>query len=368
MTQPALPLHVDSTMLTCARSCLQKFSLEFVHGYRLPGVSIDLHAGACFSSAVEETRKQIWLNGKSLPEALLMAEARFFQEWGDFAPPEWKRTAKTKDRVWEAVESYFAQYAPKTDHVRPYIAADGNPTLEYTFAIPLEPTRDYGPSYYGRSETMEERLLDEAFQGPIPPAPYFPKHPSGAPFLYCGRFDLLGSYNGRPVPLDDKTTGSSIGRNWASTWDLRSQFIGYVWACQQCGIDAHELIVRGIAIQKEQIVHAEAIKQYSDELIARWYEQLRRDLWRIRRAYDENYFDFNFGDACTSYGLCPFLNTCASPNPQNWVTEFEVRHWNPLIKNPTAESGNALDSARRLSSHQNGQYATLTAPVDARSQ
>ena len=221
---------------------------------------------------------------------------------------------KPKIGFWEAVESYFTQYAPKTDHVRPYIAADGNPAVEYTFAIPLEPTSKFSLN--------------------PPHTTYFPKHPSGTPFVYCGRFDMLGSYQDRPVPLDDKTTGSSIGRNWASQWDLRSQFLGYLWACQQCGIDAREVVVRGIAIQKEQIVHAEAIKQYSNELLGRWYDQLRRDLWRIRNAYDEGHFDFNFGDACTSYGQCTFLNTCASPNPQNWVTEFEVRMWNPLNKNP----------------------------------
>jgi hypothetical protein len=39
--------------------------------------------------------------------------------------------------------------------------------------------------------------------------------------------------------------------------------MGYVWACQQCGIDLDTVVVRGIAIQKTQIVHVEAIKQYS---------------------------------------------------------------------------------------------------------
>ena len=176
----------------------------------------------------------------------------------------------------------------------------------------------------------------------------FPTHPSGSPFVYCGRFDMLGTYQDRPCVLDDKTTGSSIGRNWASTWDLRNQFMGYKWACRQCGINVQEVAVRGIAIQKEQIVHAEAIKLYPDELLGRWHEQLRRDLWRIRLAYDEDYFDYNFADACTSYGLCSFLNVCASSNPQNWVNEFEERNWNPLAKNPVSsptEPQNALDAA-----------------------
>lgn len=339
-----LPLHIDSTMIACARSCLQKFKLEFCYGFRPPGISIDLHAGACFSSALEETRKQVWQHNKSLGTALIKAQARFFQEWGDVEAPEWKKTAKNKDRVWEAVESYFAQYSPLTDHIQPFMTSEGKPTLEYTFAIPLEPTFD------PNKLDPEDGYNRESGHFGIPDG-VFPLHPSGSPFVYCGRFDMLGLYQDRPIVLDDKTTGSSIGRLWASQWDLRSQFLGYKWACQQCGIPVEEVAVRGVAIQQTQIVHAEAIKQYSNELIGRWYEQLRRDLWKIRKAWDEDYFDFNFADACTAYGQCTFLNTCASSNPQNWVTEFEVRHWNPLSRNPaetpeaSQEKQDALDPA-----------------------
>jgi hypothetical protein len=110
--------------------------------------------------------------------------------------------------------------------------------------------------------------------------------------------------------------------------------MGYVWACQQSGLDLDTVVVRGIAIQMTQIVHAEAIKVYSQHLVEKWYEQLRRDMWRLRKCWDEGYFDYNLGDSCTSYGQCQFLNACASPNPENWFTEFEVRHWNPTHKNP----------------------------------
>jgi hypothetical protein len=303
-------------MMTAFRSCPRKFYNEFVLGLRPPGISIDLHAGGCFASAVEQTYRGIWEDQLPLSEALMRAQARFFIEWGDVEAPEWKRTAKTKDRVWEAVESYFSTYSPLTDHVRPYFNANGKPTFEYTFAIPLED-------------------------------PDWPKHPSGEPFIYCGRFDMLGSYQDRPCVRDEKTTGSSIGRNWASKWDLRSQFMGYVWACQQSDIDLDTVVVRGIAIQMTQIVHAEAIKIYSNQLVAKWYEQLRRDLWRLRRCWDSGYFDYNFGDSCTVYDQCVFLNACASPNPENWFTEFEVKHWSPLDKNPAKlkEPLHALDSA-----------------------
>jgi hypothetical protein len=315
-------LHIDSTMMACFRSCPQKYFREFIQGLRPPGISIDLHAGACFASAIEEVRRQVWTHNKCLGDALIIAEARFFQEWGDVEPPEWKRTAKTKDRVWEAVESYFAHYSILTDHIRPYKTASGAPTLEYTFAIPLEPT---------------SQLKD---------ATSFPLHPSGSPFLYCGRFDMIGEYQGQPCICDEKTTGTSIGQKWAYQWDLRSQFIGYVWACQQSGIELDTLVVRGIAIQKEQIVHAEAIKTYSNHLVAKWHEQLRQDLWRLVRCYESGYWDYNLADACTSYGQCSFMASCASANPDTWLDDFDVNFWNPIDKNPTHKPTFLVESGR----------------------
>jgi hypothetical protein len=311
--EPILPHLIDSTMMTCFRACPRKFYDEFGLGLRPPGLSIDLHAGACFATAIQRTYQRIWVHKNTLADALQWSGAGFFQDWGDFEPPEWKKTAKTKDRVWEAVENYFNVYSPHTDHVRPYFNSKGEPTFEFTFAIPLEPTN-------GRAGEAG-----------------FPTHPDGSPFVYCGRFDMLGSYQDRPCVRDEKTTGRSIGRDWATQWDLRSQFMGYVWACQQSGIDLDTVVVRGIAIQMTQIVHAEAIKVYSQHLIAKWHEQLRRDMWRLRRSWDENYFDFNFGDTCTSYGICPFLNACTSPTPENWFTEFEVRRWDPTRKNPALQ-------------------------------
>lgn len=54
-----LPLNVDSTMMSCFRSCPQKFFREFVQGYRPAGISIDLHAGGAFALALEEVYKGV---------------------------------------------------------------------------------------------------------------------------------------------------------------------------------------------------------------------------------------------------------------------------------------------------------------------
>lgn len=322
---PILPPHMDSTMMSCFRSCPRKFYNEFVLGLRPSGISVDLHAGGAFAHSLEVIRKEVHLNGRSLKDALLRGEAAFQIYWGDFQIPEFKKTNKTPDRVWAAVEDYFHQYPPLTDHIQPYMM-NGQPTFEFTFAIPLEPSIKVIPH--------DPKFNREAFNDG-----YWPLHPvTGEPFLYVGRFDMLGEYLGRPTVEDDKTSGSGFYAGWTEKWDLRSQFIGYTWACQQLGIQVEDVCVRGVGIQKTQIAHAEVIKPYSNHLRELWLNQLRRDLWRLTNMWNEGYFDYNLGDSCNDFGNCMFIQPCQSPDPEPWLKTFDVRRWDPTAVDPTKSS------------------------------
>lgn len=300
MTAPLiLPQHFDSTMRSVFVSCPQKFKLEFIHGFRPPGTSIDLHAGGCFAKAVEAVYRRVWVDGNDLETAKRRALAVFLMEWGDFEPPPHKRTAKTKDRTWEAIEEYFQKWPPHEDHIQPYFKADGEPTFEYTFAIPLED-------------------------------PSFPLHPNGSPFVYCGRIDALGRYEGKPVVRDEKTSGASASTYWADKWTLRGQFMGYIWAMQQLGFDIDTVVTRGVGILKTKIDLQEAITPYTRDQIRNWYVQLGHDLHRLVKCWNDGYFDYNFGNACTDFGSCMFMDVCKSSHPESWYSNFQINHWNPL--------------------------------------
>ncbi len=304
---PTLPQHFDSTMRSCFASCAQKFYLEFCLGLHGRSLSIDLHAGACFALAIETVGRAVHCDKLPLDLALARAHAVFMLAWGEFIAI--KETPKTKDRVWEAVEDYFNTYPPLTDHVQPYFV-EGIPTFEFTFAEPLD-------------------------------LPGFPMHPvSNDPFIYCGRFDMLGTWGTKPVIRDEKTT-TSIGAAWADQWGLRAQFPGYCWACRRLGIPVDTVIIRGVGILKTKFHQIEATPTYSDWAIERWLEQLRRDLIRIVQCWNETYFDFNLGESCNAYGGCQFRDPCLSPEPARWFGNYEVRHWNPLNRNPTEENSNA---------------------------
>lgn len=310
-----LPINIDSTMISCFRACPKKFFEEFVLGLRPAAVSVDLHAGACFASALENIYRGIYTENLDFEKAKLRAYGQFLDQWGNFEPV--KDTPKTRERIWEAVEEYFRVWPHQTDPVQPYML-EGQPSYEFTFGIPLEPS----------SKT------------PLQMHDHFPRHPSGQPFIYSGRFDMFGKWGQKLVVRDEKTT-TSIGASWAEQWDLRSQFMGYVWACQQSGMNVDTVCVRGIGILKTKFTMVDAFKTFPSHKVERWLEQLRRDLWRIHRAWDEGYWDFNYADACSSYGGCVFRDVCGSPEPDRWRRGFTVRRWNPLLKNPVEETTNA---------------------------
>lgn len=323
MTLSPLPLYIDSTMLTAFRSCPRKFYLEFCRGLRSgDGVSIDLHCGGCLAHALETVYNLIHLDGMSFERAMTLASVQFEIDWGDVEPTWRYSTAKgkehlkvysspkTKERTWEVIEEFFKLFPPVFDHIQPLFIANA-PTVEFTFAIPL---------------------TQETLGYPVP------LHPSGDPFLYSGRIDFLGRYGKTILPLDHKT-GKYQDEHWTEKWDMRSQFIGYVWACEQLGLPVRgNYAVRGIIIQKEQCSFPEAIKSIPHARTERWKGQLVRDLHRLVDCWKSGYFDYDFGETCTSYGLCQYFHACRAEDEELWLKDMKPRFWNPLAKNPVAET------------------------------
>jgi len=60
--------------------------------------------------------------------------------------------------------------------------------------------------------------------------------------------------------------------------------------------------------------------------------------WKHRKPYGEHTaFAYNFGSACTSYGLCDMTTLCTSASPEAYYHEYEHRLWNPLTKSTLEE-------------------------------
>lgn len=288
-----LPLYLDSTMISVARSCLKKFYWNFILNKVPAGENIHFIAGGSFAAALHKIRQMQGASSTAIPHEELLEGAfpTFIRAWGEYVAPEAHQ--KNIHNVWYALEQYLLRYPPFTDPVQPLKLQTGVAS-EFSFALPLPVT-----------------------------------HPSGEPFLYCGRFDVLGEYGGRITVMDDKTTGY-FPSNWERLWMMRGQFIGYVWACQQLGYETDDCMVRGTAILKSGVDFRDCPITYPKHLIDRWFEELCLTAERIKQHYAAGYWPYDFAEACSSYGGCPYMELCTSKEPEAWLNNYQQRTWSPI--------------------------------------
>lgn len=305
---PQFPTVIDSSMLS-SYSCPLQFFYKYCLNLTPYQKSIHLHAGGAFADAVQAVRLAYFRDNLDFEQSMFAGMRAFIKYWGQYEPDA--PTYKDFYNVLAAVFDYFHTYHPATDHIRPFRRASGDPAVEFTFAIPL----------------------------PV-------NHPvTGEPLLYAGRCDMVGVYSSLNCIVDEKTT-YSFSDNWVRQFVMRAQFMGYCYAAQQYGIKTNTAVIRGVAIQQRAIKHQEAIIQFPQWQIERWYEEMVRKATNLVDWYSR-YIDSNkdirvwpmsYGDACTSYSGCEMLDLCTSENPANWFSTFSTRNWNPLIKDPTSET------------------------------
>jgi hypothetical protein len=315
-----LPNHISASSLSAWNACRRKWFWRNLTGLGQPGSSIHLIAGAAFAAGLEAARKRAFSHPSpdgsvTVDQMLEAAYPAFMKEWGDHVEPD--TSNKSKTNVFEAIRVYLTQHHPLTDIIQPLVyKQDGTPGSEFTFEIPLSVN-----------------------------------HPSGDPYLFSGRFDLLGSYNGLPCVVDEKTT-SQLGSTWASSFALRSQFLGYVWACRQLGFDLNTVIVRGVGLYKREIKIQTVIETYPDHLIERWHFNLINTLLEINKAWrrmGDNQLSLDsilpavLDDACSSYSGCEYRTLCAAHDPEPFFSNYVQIRYNPIAKNPLTEPARSPD-------------------------
>lgn len=300
MTEP-FPTFIDSTMREDFVSCPRQFYESHICHRKKRDTNVHLHFGTCFARGQETFRRAFWsekspLRGNVL-ECAAKAATAIIAAWGEYDPEI--ETTKTLDRCIEALQSYIETYPPERDAITPYIVK-GEPAVEPTFVIPIP--------------------------GIIHPT-------TSEPILYTGRYDMLAQFAGSPGLFieDDKTT-TALGNSWLSNWKLRGQLTGYAWAAREYGLQISGIIVRGVAILKRDITHAQAIEQRPNWLIEKWVTQLQHDVERMIGCWKADYWDYSFGHACTAYGGCAYLDLCSSQNPEIWHKDYVTRLWDPLQK------------------------------------
>lgn len=315
--RPDFPLVWDSTMRADLVACHTRGYYSWLRKLGNPRPSTDLICGGAFARGLEVFRLDYYGAGKTHEEALEHAMVEAIAAYGDHIPDD-KKVNKGVDRVITALAAYFQRFPPDSDYIQPYRAPNGKPMVEFTFSLPI----------------------------PV-------LHPvSGEPLIYAGRFDMVGTFNGQLIGVDEKTTGQ-LGDLWKNAWDLRAQFTGYVWAMQQYDIPVVGCMARGVSFLTQNSKVAwngtghgfeESFQMRPDYMVKNWFEQLCRDLERFKQAWVAGEYDQNFSDSCTGFSGCAFKTLCQSNDPEPFTSAFGIRDWNPLAKVPEKQPEQKIET------------------------
>lgn len=290
------PRVIDSSMLGTLKSCQQKFNYTYLQEWKPKGLSVHLHAGKSFASALEATRRAYYTSCQSSERSIAIGLGRLMHEYGDFECPS--DSAKSLERMMGAFEYYWSRYPLGDPKSFPLTLPGGKLGVEFTFAHPL----------------------------PI-------NHPeTGDPLLYSGAMDAIYSHAGDTYIIDEKTT-SQLGASWSRQWDLRAQFTGYAWGCREAGIRVAGAIVRGVSILKTKYETQECITYRPEWQVNRWYSEMLTIVHRAIASWKNDQWLHDLDSACSEYGGCPFRQCCTVQDDQPWLESyFERRHWDPISR------------------------------------
>lgn len=298
--RPMFPHAVDSTFMSALRGCPQKAYRTYMQHWKPKSESVHLVAGGAFAAGVEAARRAFFTDGKHSDEAQALGLTALIEHYGDFECPA--DSAKSLERTCGALEFYFKQYPLGADGMTPITLANGKRGIEFSFAEPLP------------------------FSHPV----------TGDPILYTGRADMVAEFAGGVYVVDEKTT-TSLGASWGRQWEMRAQFTGYSWACQQIGIHPAGTIIRGVSILKTKYDTLQVITTRTNYEIDRWLKQTVRDLTRLKAMWQDGWYDYALDGTCAEYGGCSMVQICKSNDPETWLPmQFTQRVWDPLLRKETS--------------------------------
>ena len=291
------PAAIDNTMRTAYDACERKFLLSHIYNLRKSDPSRHLVFGGAYAKGLEVARIEFYARGNTdkvnyIGKAMLAAIKEWDLELDDMLLDE----AKSLPNCLMAILYYFETWPMATDWVGPLGVDHEDPAIEFTFAFPLDISRD------------------------------------DHPMLYTGRFDMFVDFQGSHAIYDDKTA-SSLGNAWVNGWNMDSQMTGYIWAGKQAGFETKTAIIRGVSILKKSFGHAQAIQHRTDWEVDKWYETLHYNLGGMIYKFEAGPDEFrpSLGQACKAYGGCPYEMLCKKRNWKDWIEpEFHEYVWDPL--------------------------------------
>lgn len=207
------------------------------------------------------------------------------------APMTFFDANKTRETLIRSIVWYFEQY--KDDLFPVAILNNGKPAVELSFKLSLDDGN-----------------------------------------YYCGHIDKLVVSDDFVYPMDQKTTGATIGPGWFNQFDLSFQMTGYTFAAKSLyHIPVKGVIVDGVQVMVGGTSFQRGFTFRTDDQLNEWYEDLMITIKHVQADTKRNYFPKNT-TSCDKFGGCVFKGVCSrSPSLRKNFLEgdfYQREQWNPL--------------------------------------
>lgn len=293
----------DATSISAAEKCPRYYQLSILEAWRPRDLSVHLKFGQIYAKALE-TFYKLLASGHDHESALVsIIHSAMIETW-DYeldddgqpipdsgAPWNSLHNTKTRETLIRSIVWYFEHF--RDDECSTVILPDGQPAVEYSFALPVE--------------------------GDI---------------VFCGHIDRLVNYSGGVYVMDQKTTGGTITPKFFSDFTPDIQMSMYAWA----GSIIFHIPISGVIIDGAQIAvgftrFERGFAHRPRGLLEEFYDSTMET---IRRTIDytlRDHFPMN-RTACGNYGGCQFRRICSrSPDVRDNFLRgdfYQGERWDPI--------------------------------------
>lgn len=296
----------DSTSIGWYMECPRKYELSMRALWVSNKPSVHLWWGGHFAKAMERYYKFV-AEGMDTEDAIIQVVHQAMIDTWEYkrdaegkiveprvgAPQTFFEPNKTRETLVRSIIWYFEHY--KEDMFPVAILENGKPAVELSFKMAID----------------------------------------GGNF-YCGHIDKMVVADDFVYPMDQKSTGSTIGQSWFKQFDLSFQFSGYSFAAKAMyHMPVKGMIVDGIQTLVGGTTFQRGFTFRTDAQLDEWYEDLMGFIAGIQNDTRRGYFAKNT-TSCDKYGGCVFKDVCArSPELRKnfFAGDFHKREqWNPLVE------------------------------------
>jgi len=297
----------DSTSIGYAETCLRKYQLSMIEGWRHKIPSVHLRFGGHYATALEHFHKHL-ANGLTKDEALIEVVWEMLKATWDYeeiSPDEidqnpektqkgkpWTtdHPTKTRENLIRTIIWYVEQFHDGA--VKTIYLADGKPAVELSFSFEVHNN-----------------------------------------LVFAGHLDRVVKYQSDIYVMDQKTTVQTPSPSYFDQYSPNTQMSLYTFA----GKIIYNVPISGVIIDVAQI--AVGFSRFSRGFTFRtadqldeWYASALYHIEQARIATARDFFPMNTA-SCNNYGGCPFRGICSkSPSVRDMLlsADFTRRKWDPL--------------------------------------